>query len=63
MLLAKMDTSTGSTMEKGSRPTIITSVLTTALEKPGVRSNLAKLSSPQNCGVVVGSMFQLKKLR
>ena len=50
-------------MEKGSRPAIITSVFTTALEKPGVRSSFSKLSSPQNSGVVVGSIFQSKKLR
>ena len=38
-------------------------VLRTASEKPGVFSSFAKLSSPQNTGSEVGSIFQLKKLR
>ena len=49
----------GSTTEKGRMPTIMMRVLRTASVKPGVFNNLTKLSSPQNCGSVVGSMFQL----
>ena len=61
--LAKMATAVGMTMENGRMQIIITAVLRTASANPGVLNSLTKLSSPQNCGCVAGSMFQLKKLR